>query len=63
MLANMLQGAGGNGGSETVYSADLTNASPDNVELSVHFNIPGTRGMAFNYDGSELLIVDNSTDK
>lgn len=63
MLANMLQGAGGNGGSETVYSADLTNASPDNVELDVSSNIPAPRGMAFNSDGSELVILCSSTDK
>ena len=67
-LSKKLMGAGGatgsgGGGSETVYSADLTNASPDNVELYVGSNIPAPRGMAFNSDGSELVILCSSTDK
>lgn len=48
---------------DVVYSADLTNASPDNVELAVGSDIPAPRGMAFNSDGSELVIVCSSTDK
>ncbi len=49
---------------DAVYSADLTNASPDNVSLNLATNnINSPRGLAFNSDGSELVVVCSETDK
>ena len=49
---------------DAVYSADLTNASPDNVSLDLTTNsIIDPRGISFNSDGSELVVICRSTDK